>query len=80
MANAKPLPSPPSRLAAGTRHSAKSTSACDEPRPADISMPRPTVRPGVPASTTKAEMPLWPSAGSTVAKTVNSPASIALVM
>jgi hypothetical protein len=41
---------------------------------------RATSKPGVSASTTKAEMPAWPASGSVLAKTVYSCATPAFVM
>ena len=46
--------SPPSRFSAGTRHSSKTSSAVSLARRPIFSSMRPTEKPGVPASTTKA--------------------------
>jgi len=52
-----PRPSSPSRFAAGTRQSSNTSSAVSEARMPSLSSVFETVKPGVPFSTMKAEMP-----------------------
>ena len=52
------------------RQSLKKTSPVVEPLMPIFGSMRPTSKPGASASTTKAEMPLWPFDGSVFAKTV----------
>src|SRR5258708_2683375 len=78
----KPCPSrPPSSAAAGTRQSSKMTSQVWAPRCPILRSGGPSLRPGLGASTRKAEMPPAPLfSGSVRAITVNRDASGALVM
>ncbi len=66
----KPSPSSPSRFAAGMRQSSKASSPVVEPLIPIFGSSRVTSKPGASASTTKAEMPPCPSAGSVFANTV----------
>jgi hypothetical protein len=67
-------------LSAGTRQSLKKISPVVEPLMPIFGSIRPTSNPGASASTTNAEMPAWPAAGSVFAKTTYTPATPAFVM
>ena len=57
MAILKPMPSAPSRQAAGTRQSVKTNSAVSEARRPSLSSVLPTWKPGCPSRTRNAEIP-----------------------
>ena len=59
----------PTRLLRGTRQSSKISSEISAPRMPIFSSRLPTVKPGVPRSTTMADMPLTPFSGSVRAMT-----------
>ena len=75
-----PSPSSPSRFAAGTRASSKTSSPVVDPLIPIFGSTRATSNPGVSASTTNAEIPECPWSGSVFANTVYSCATPALVM
>jgi len=68
------------RFAAGMRQSSKTSSAVSEARMPSLSSVLATVNPGVPFSTTKAEMPRYPLARSVWQKTSANDASRPVVM
>ena len=76
----KPMPSRPSRLAAGTRQSSNASSEVSEERTPSLSSLRPARKPFVPRSTTIAEMPFLPAARSVTAITTAVSAMPPLVM
>ena len=75
-----PWPSSPRRFAAGTRQPSKTSSAVSDARIPSLSSVLVTVNPGVPFSTTKAEMPRCPWARSVWQKTSANDASRPVVM
>src|SRR6266850_1507861 len=79
-ASLKPPPASPSRFAAGTRQSWKTSCAVSDPRMPSLRSSLPTLKPFVPFSTTNAAMPLLPFAGSVCAKTIATSAIEPLVM
>ena len=66
----KPSPSAPSRFAAGMRAPSKVSSPVVDPEMPIFGSSRATSKPGVPDSTTNAEMPACPASGSVFANTV----------
>ena len=66
----KPSPSSPSRFVAGMRAASNVSSPVVDPAIPIFGSSRATSNPGVPASTTKAEIPECPASGSVFAKTV----------
>ena len=76
----KPMPSRPIRLAAGTRQSSNTSSEVSDERTPSLSSFFPDRKPGVPRSTTTAEMPFFPFARSVTVITTAISAIPPLVM
>ena len=69
-----PSPSSPKRFSTGTRQSLKWSATVGEPRMPILRSFLPTAKPGRPGSIRNAVTPFALRAGSTVAKTVSTPA------
>ena len=76
----KPWPSWPIRFASGTRQSSNTSSEVSDERTPSLSSLRPDRKPGVPRSTTIAEMPFLPAARSVTVSTTAVSAMPPLVM
>ena len=80
IASLKPLPSLPRRFSLGILQSSKISSQVEEPLIPILSSGSPTVNPGVPLSTMKAEIPWFPLDLSVIAMITNTSANPAFVI